>query len=105
MKKEIELATYSCPHVKLTGKIKNLMRGLARNFGKNPALYCQPNITMRSGLMFPEDKQDFIINNIKKEFSKIKKPLVKINGINEYNGTNIFTIQLEIKKSKNKLSS
>jgi len=100
MKKEIEMAVYSCPPTEISKRIDKIRFDISKKFGKNPSLFCVPHITMRSGLIFPKEKLSLIFAEIKKEFLKIKKPHVQINNLGYYEGKNIFCVQLEIKNKK-----
>jgi 2'-5' RNA ligase len=96
----MEISIYSNPPKELFNKINKVMKELEKVFGKNPAGYCPPHITMRSGLIFPKKELNNVVLTLKQEFSKIKKPVVKIRNLWVYDGNNVFVIQLEIKNKK-----
>ena len=109
MKDKVEISIYSEPPKKISDKIKRIMKKAEKKLGKNPSLLCPPHITMRSGLIIPISKKEYVFSALKEIIRKNKKIKVKVKGISQYKGKKVSCIQLEvlnkgeIKKIHNKL--
>jgi 2'-5' RNA ligase len=99
-----KIFVYSQPPKEISNDIKKKIKEIEKVFGRNKVSLNSPHLTLSNGFKVSEKELGKFCKILKKEFDKLKKPLIKICGWESYAKGEIYCIQLRIEKNDSLIS-